>query len=164
LNNGTIIVAAMGNNRQGGSPIEFPGAIPGVIAVGATSLDDTVAKFSTRGNHISLCAPGVAIWSTLPTHPGQSGFDAIPGLFGQCIQGKPHRRETDYDAWDGTSMASPHVAAAVALLLANQGKMTPADARDRLMATAHNVPAMHGADVDSDYGAGRLDLLGLLSS
>jgi len=163
LNNGTIIVAAMGNNRQGGSPIEFPGAIPGVIAVGATSLDDTVAKFSTRGNHISLCAPGVAIWSTLPTHPGQSGFDAITGLFGKCIQGKPHRRETDYDAWDGTSMASPHVAAAVALLLANKGKMSPADARDRLMATAHDVPAMHGADFDSDYGAGRLDLLRLLS-
>jgi subtilisin family serine protease len=163
LNSGTTVVAAMGNERRGGSPTSFPAAIPGVIAVGATRLDDTVANFSNRGNHISLCAPGVAIWSTLPTHPGQSGFDATPGLFGRCIQGKPQRRETDYDAWDGTSMASPHVAAAVALLLANQGKMNPADVRNRLMVTVDKVPAMQGADFHSDYGAGRLNLLRLLS-
>jgi len=164
LNNGTTVVAAMGNERSEGSPTSYPAAIPGVIAVGATKLDDKVAEFSNKGNHISLCAPGVAIWSTLPTFPGQFGFRAFSGLFGRCIKGKALSRETDFDAWNGTSMASPHVAAAVALLLANQGKMSPADARASLMATADKVVAMGGADFHSDYGAGRLNLLRLLSS
>lgn len=163
LANGTTIVAAMGNERQFGSPTSFPAAIPGVIAVGATSLNDRVARFSNRGNHISLGAPGVAIWSTLPTYPGQLGFEAVPGPGGLPLEGKPLRRETDYDAWDGTSMASPHVAAAAALLVANRGKMSPAAVRTQLMQTADRVAGMQGRDVHPDYGAGRLNLLRLLS-
>jgi subtilisin family serine protease len=162
LNNGTTIVAAMGNERRWGSPVSYPAAIPGVIAVGATNLDDTVAIFSNRGNHISLCAPGVAIWSTLPTYPGQTEFDAASGPDGSWLPGTPHRRETNYDAWPGTSMASPHVAAAAALLLAAEGKMGPADVRDRLMAAADKVAEMKNANFHSDYGAGRLNLARLL--
>ena len=79
LDSGSVVVAAMGNERKYGSPTSYPAAIPGVIAVGATSLDDKVANFSNRGNHIWISAPGVAIWSTLPTYPGQDGFAAVPG-------------------------------------------------------------------------------------
>jgi subtilisin family serine protease len=146
LANGTTIVAAMGNERMLGSPTSYPAAIPGVLAVGATNLDDTVANFSNRGNHIALCAPGVAIWSTLPTYPGQFGFEAIPGPGGRPIEGKPFRRETNYDAWNGTSMASPHVAAAAALLLANRGQTNAAAVRTRLMQTADRVPSMNNRD------------------
>lgn len=64
LANGTTIVAAMGNDRESGSPTSYPAAYPGVIAVGATSRDDTIASFSNSGNHITISAPGVAIWST----------------------------------------------------------------------------------------------------
>jgi hypothetical protein len=60
-------------------------------------------------------------------------------------------------------MATPHVAAAAALLLSNQGKMSPADVRARLMATAVKVKRMGGKSFHSDYGAGRLDLLRLLT-
>jgi subtilisin family serine protease len=164
LENGTTVVAAMGNERRAGSPTSYPAAIPGIIAVGATNIDDTVANFSNRGNHISLCAPGVGIWSTLPSYPGQTEFVAVRGLGDTWVQGKPVQRETDYDAWDGTSMASPHFAAAAALLLAKEGEMSPADMRDRLMSTAHKVGPMRGADFDSDYGVGRLDLLHLLDA
>jgi subtilisin family serine protease len=104
---GVTICAAMGNERQHGSPTSYPAAIPGVIAVGATALDDSVTVFSNSGNHIALSAPGKAIWSTLPTHPGQTGFGAVVAPNGMPQQGKPMRRETDYDAWDGTSMATP---------------------------------------------------------
>ena len=164
LANGTTIVAAMGNERQFGSPTSFPAAIPGVIAVGATRVDDKVANFSNRGNHISLCAPGVAIWSTLPTAPGQVGFDVVAGPGGRPIEGRPQRRETDYDAWDGTSMATPHVAAAVALLLANKGTMNPTEVRDQLTQSVDPVPGMLGQPFHPDYGAGRLNLLRLLSN
>jgi subtilisin family serine protease len=152
----------MGNSRQGGSPTSYPAAISGVIAVGATNIDDTVANFSNRGNHISIAAPGVGIWSTLPTYAGQFGFAAAPGPNGQPVIGAPQRRETGYDAWNGTSMASPHVAAAVALLLATKGAMSPAIARRRLMQSADRVADMTGINHHPDFGAGRLNLLRLL--
>ncbi|MEK6321257.1 MAG: S8 family serine peptidase [Acidobacteriota bacterium] len=163
LANGTTIVAAMGNEREEGSPTSFPAAIKGVIAVGATSIDDTVASFSNRGNHIVLSAPGVGIWSTVPTYSGQFGFQAIHGPGGKPKEGKRMRRETNYDSWDGTSMATPHVTAAVGLLLANRGKMSPADARAQLTKTADKVKDMGKKQFHPDYGAGRLNLLRLLT-
>ncbi|MGC2238688.1 MAG: S8 family serine peptidase [Pyrinomonadaceae bacterium] len=162
LANGTTVIAAMGNERQLGNPTSYPAAIPGVIAVGATNIDDTVANFSNRGNHISISAPGVGIWSTLPTYPGQFGFAGVIGADGRLTIGAPRRRETNYDAWDGTSMASPHVAAAAALLLANKGAMSPATVRDRLMQAADRVAGMGGLNHHPDFGAGRLNLLRLL--
>src|SRR6202030_3128779 len=101
---GVTICAAMGNDRAYGSPTSYPAAIPGVIAVGATGLDDIVTAFSNRGTHIAICAPGKAIWSTLPTYPGQTGFNAVFGSDGRPQLGSPVGRETNYDAWDGTSM------------------------------------------------------------
>ncbi len=162
ISSGTVICAAMGNDREAGSQTSFPAAIQGVVAVGATNLDDTVARFSNRGSHISLSAPGIAIWSTLPTYPGQTAFEIAIGADGSPREGKPRRRETDYDAWPGTSMATPHVSGATALLLANKGKMAPEQVRNRLMHAADKVAAMKGASFDSDYGAGRLNLFNLL--
>jgi subtilisin family serine protease len=163
IESGTTIVAAMGNERQEGNPISYPAAIPGIIAVGATNIDDSVANFSNRGNHISISAPGVAIWSTLPTYGGQQGFEAVRDPAGSWVQGRAFVREVNYDAWPGTSMATPHVTAAVALLLANQGMGTPASVRERLMETADRVAGMKGDDFHPDYGAGRLNLRRLLA-
>ena len=163
LANGTTIVAAMGNDRANGSPTSYPAAYPGVIAVGATSRDDTIASFSNSGNHITISAPGVAIWSTLPTYAGNSGFaadctGANPNL------GRANERETNYDAWNGTSMATPHVTGAVALLIANRGeRLSPADIKNQLIQTADKVPAMGGNNFTADFGAGRLNLVRLLS-
>jgi subtilisin family serine protease len=161
--NGTTVIAAMGNEREEGSPTSYPAAYPGVIAVGASSRDDTIASFSNSGNHITIAAPGVAIWSTLPTYTGNSRFTADctganPSL-GRAIQ-----RETNYDAWNGTSMATPHVTGAVALLIANRGeRLSPADIKNQLIQTADKVPAMGGNDFTADFGAGRLNLVRLLS-
>lgn len=160
--NGTTIVAAMGNEREWGSPISYPAASPGVIAVGATSLDDSVASFSNRGPHITLSAPGTAIWSTLPTYPGQWGFKAVPDGRGHYVEGRPSKREVNYAAWEGTSMATPHVTAAAALLIAKRGRQGPQKVLEALAAKADVTPGMGGGRFHQDYGHGRLNLLRLL--
>ncbi|WP_457852820.1 S8 family peptidase [Sinorhizobium medicae] len=163
LAGGTSIIAAMGNERREGSPISYPAAMPGVIAVGATNLQDRITSFSNRGNHVAIAAPGDAIWSTLPTYPGQTAWRAEKGPDGHWWQGKAAIRETDYDAWPGTSMAAPHVAAAAALFIANGGDRDPAAIRDALLASADKVPAMGGQDFTPDFGYGRLNLKRLIA-
>jgi hypothetical protein len=162
LARGTTLVAAMGNALTGRSQPCYPAASPGVIAVGAVGPDDTVAPFSRRGKHIALCAPGVAIWSTLPTFPGEFGFESERPPGERRAMPRPLARNTRYDAWPGTSGACPHVTAAVALLLASRGPLRPAEVKRRLMRSADRVPGMRGRRFDPSYGAGRLNLRRLL--
>jgi subtilisin family serine protease len=137
--------------------------VPGVVAVGATSLDDTIANFSNAGNSVALSAPGVAIWSTLPSYPGQAIFPALRGPDGTPMPGRPQARDTTLGVESGTSMATPHVTGAVALYLANtRSSHAPAEVRSALMDSADRVAAMAGEAWTPDYGAGRLNLRRLL--
>ena len=105
-----------------------------------------------------LCAPGVAIWSTLPTFPGEFGFQDGARAVERRATRRPLARNTRYDAWPGTSGACPHVTAGVALLLASKGKLSPRQVKARLQRSADRVPGMHGKRFDPNYGAGRLNL------
>jgi subtilisin family serine protease len=139
---GITVVAAMGNEFEEGNPISYPAAYDGVIAVGASDEVDRRAPFSCTGRHIALVAPGVNILSTVPRYPSEDASTL------------------EYDSWPGTSMATPHVAAAVALLLAKSPRLTPAAVRKRLRDTADAVPAQDGPD--EEYGAGRLNIAAAL--
>jgi subtilisin family serine protease len=101
---GVLLVAAMGNEFDNGNRTNYPAALPGVIAVGA--VDSTLARadFSNTGPHIGLVAPGVDIWSTIPTYRS--------AIFGTTV---------NHDYCDGTSMAAPFVTGIVALLAAAKG-------------------------------------------
>jgi uncharacterized protein YjbJ (UPF0337 family) len=138
LDAGIIVIAAMGNEFEEGNPISFPAAYDGVIAVGATDEADRRASFSCTGSHIDLSAPGVNILSTVPRYPSQ---------FANTL---------DYDSWPGTSMATPHVAAAAALLLAKDDSFTSGDVSEKLTATADHVPGQ--TDWNQEIGAGRLNV------
>jgi subtilisin family serine protease len=138
---GVVVVAAMGNEFDEGNPVEYPAAIPEVCAVGASDQLDRRAGFSNTGKHIDLVAPGVGILSTTPTYKYDDG-------------------ERNFDAWDGTSMATPHVAAAAALLLASSPELTPAQVIRQLKSSADRVA--HAKKGSSAYGAGRLNVEELL--
>jgi hypothetical protein len=159
--NGCTIVAAMGNDRSLGSPFMYPAAHPGVIAVGATDPGDRLTEFSNRGPHIWVTAPGRAIWSTMPTYSGQTGF-RVDRTTAVRREGRPIQRERDYDALDGTSMATPQVAAAIAMYLAADPAATPTDVRTALQGSADKVAGMAGRPFHEDYGYGRLNVAALL--
>ncbi len=137
---GVVVVAAMGNEYEDGNPTEYPAAMPEVCAVGATDQQDRRAWFSNTGRHIDLVAPGVAILSTTPTYR----YDDPEG-------------KRKYDAMDGTSMATPHVAAAAALVLARHPRLTPAQVVSRLTRTADRVPRAQ-TKASPSYGSGRLNV------
>lgn len=143
LDAGITVVAAMGNEFLEGNPVEFPAAYDGVVAVGASDEMDRRADFSCTGDHISLVAPGVNILSTVPRYPSE---------FAQKLE---------YDSWPGTSMATPHVAAAAALLLAKSPGLSPDAVRKRLMETADFVPGQ--TRKNAEFGTGRLNISAALA-
>ena len=92
---GVIVVAAAGNN---GHKVEYPGAFDGVVAVSATDSNDKLARFSSRGPEVDLAAPGVQVLQQTICNGGKDRCERFSPL-------------------SGTSMASPHVAGAAALLM-----------------------------------------------
>lgn len=66
IDEGVIVVAASGNSPNFPAPVAYPGAYPGVIAVGAVDSSSVIADFSNRGPEIDFAAPGVSVISTLP--------------------------------------------------------------------------------------------------
>jgi subtilisin family serine protease len=133
----TLFVVAAGNDgADDDATPEYPCdyELANVVCVAASDRADALASFSNYGaTNVDLAAPGVDIASTWPG-------------------GR-------YVLLDGTSMATPHVSGAAALLLARDGGLTIDGLRAALLSSAHPVPALAGRVATG----GRLDVAAALS-
>jgi subtilisin family serine protease len=138
---GTLFVVAAGNNGERG--LNSPASADAALAVGAVSKSDELAGFSSRGPRVDdlavkpdLTAPGVAITAA-------RSKDAVIGTIGER-----------YVTASGTSMATPHVAGAAAILAQRHPDWPAATLKAALMAAARPNPAIgvYG------QGAGRVDV------
>jgi subtilisin len=115
-NSGLLVVAAAGNsgNRAGkNDSVGYPAKYASVIAVAAIDQNNNRASFSSTGPAVELSAPGVDVLST------------VPGNL--------------YDSYNGTSMASPHVARVAALVWAAKPGLTNVELRQLLRDSAMNL-------------------------
>jgi len=133
---GTVVVVAAGNSNVNASNAT-PANCSGVIAVAATNKSGGKASYSNYGSIVDVAAPGgdsgAAILSTLNSGTTSPGADS-------------------YASYMGTSMATPHVAGVVALMLAKNPNLTPDDVEARLKSSARAFPA-----TCSGCGAGIVD-------
>jgi subtilisin family serine protease len=137
---GTLVVAAAGNSRQRGSPLEYPASLPHVLTVGALDQSNAPAIFSSGSQHVDLAAPGVNI----PV--------AVPGTFVPP--------PSSYSYFHGTSFASPIVAGAAAWVWTARPTLDVTQLFEVMRASAQDLSS---PGYDAFSGFGRLDIPGALA-
>jgi thermitase len=124
---GSLLVAAAGNDGDG--TVEYPAGLDQVVSVAAIDSADAVAPFSNENSDVEVAAPGVDILSA--------------------------KLGGGYVRYSGTSMATPHVSGAAALLWGTTPNATAASVRRRLDAAVDDLGA---PGRDPAYGYGVVDL------
>lgn len=130
-----MLVIAAGNSNINASNAS-PANCAGVIAVGATTRTGARASFSNYGSVVDVAAPGAGILSTL------NAGSTVPGA-------------DSYASYNGTSMATPHVAGVAALMLAKNAALTPDQVESMLKSSARAFPVSPGTT--TTIGAGIVD-------
>ena len=151
-NAGCVIVVSAGNSGSACSTVSDPAAIfDGSYTVGATNSSDTIANFSSRGpvtvDNSGRMKPDVSA-------PGEQ--------VRSCIRGA-----NNFGTWNGTSMAGPHVAAAVALLIsANPSLAGEVDKIEEILSytsvhlTSTENCTTPGSNIPNNtFGFGRINVL-----
>ncbi|GEN46325.1 S8 family peptidase [Alkalibacillus haloalkaliphilus] len=117
---GVLVVAAAGNsgNRGGNNDsVGYPAKYDSAIAVAAIDQNNNRATFSSTGPAVELSAPGVNVLSTVPGD--------------------------NYDSYNGTSMAAPHVAGVAAQVWDAKPHLSNTELRELLQQTAQNLGPSH---------------------
>jgi len=151
---GVVVVAAAGNGED--IRVAYPARAQSVIAVGATTVNGCQADYSNSGSELDLVAPGGgpdapnddSAWDL--AHCRQSS--AAPSIFQQTfVRGV---RRFGLPGFEGTSMASPHVAAIAALVIAT-GRLGEHPGPKAV--EAHLEATARATDRPDRYGAGLVD-------
>jgi subtilisin family serine protease len=164
---GVLVVAAAGNGEDAPTKpwpyASYPAAFPHVLGVAAYGRSGNVPTFSNRDKqYVDLAAPGMDIFSLFPL--------ALTARFTGCSdQGYSSCGTSDFRHADGTSFASPQVAAAAALLFGEVPSLRPDQASRILKLTADDMNASNGCTdctggPDPLSGFGRLNVDAAINS
>jgi serine protease len=137
---GTAIVVAAGNENQNASNSN-PANCSGVITVAATDRNGSRAYYSNYGSVVTLAAPG-----------GDVRSSSSNGILSTLNAGTQAPGADSYAYYQGTSMATPHVAGVVALMLSAKPGATPDQIKAALQSSARAFPG-----TCSQCGSGILD-------
>ena len=137
---GTVVVVAAGNENQNASNSN-PANCSGVIAVAATDRNGARAYYSNFGSIVALAAPG-----------GDMRSSSSNGILSTLNAGTTTPGADNYAYYQGTSMATPHVAGVVALMLSAKPTATPDQIKAALQSSARAFPG-----TCSQCGSGILD-------
>lgn len=151
-------VCANGNEGPGTGSAGTPGNYSVVLGVGSTNSRDLISSWSSRGP-----APNRNPWNDPSTwfRPDWNLIKPDLSAPGENVRScLPNNR---YDTWSGTSMATPHMAGAVALLCEKNPTLTPDLLYDILLDSSVQPPAGDPYP-NNDYGWGRLDVWSALES
>ncbi len=123
---GQIFMAAAGNDYGRNNDLDphYPSGydLDNIIAVASTDHNDTLSYFSNYGfTSVDLCAPGSDIYSTIPGNA--------------------------YASYSGTSMATPHVAGVVSLVMAAYPELQVQEIKESILSSADKVPVLQGKTV-----------------
>jgi len=162
---GVVVVAASGNETA--ATLDYPARDPNVIAVGASSIDDSVAGAigESVASYSNYDAGNSLLWGLVAPGGDPAGStDADDLHWIENIYTSTPADGQNYCGLDkagqngdcrvliaGTSQATPHVSGAVALLLSVNGLLTPANVKTTLCATARTIN-------NAKQGCGRLDV------
>jgi subtilisin family serine protease len=136
-NYGCIIVAAAGNDNS--TAAHYPSGYQNVISVAALTSSDTKASFSNYGTTVDISAPGTNILSTV--------YANVTG---------------GYQSWPGTSMASPIVSGAFALLKGFFPSKSNVWLEDRLLASTDKIDDLNPS-YDGMLGTGRVNIFNAIA-
>ncbi len=137
--NNIVTVVSAGNNN---SSLTNPAKNLSVIAVGASTKDNTRASWSNFGPQIEFLAPGGSVLND-PLNDKNIYTTSLDG---------------SYKYSSGTSMAAPIVTGATSLLLAYKPSLSNEDVKNILRYSCDKLPQMQGADFTDECGYGRINL------
>jgi serine protease len=152
---GVVVTAAAGNQTD--VAVAYPARVSSVVAVSGTTITGCQADYSNSGDDLDVSAPGGgadapntdSAWDSAHCDPDSRGRPIVQQTFTRGVQsfGLPR-------IYEGTSMASPHVAAIAALLIATKRlgpNPAPGDVEQRIESTARPTGR------PDRYGAGLVD-------
>jgi serine protease len=150
--NGVVICASAGNDGEEG--VLYPAAYENCIAVGAVRYDKQLALYSGTGDALDIVAPGG------DTNVDQNGDHNPDGILQETFKRILFKYDWDYYYFQGTSMASPHVAGVAALIRSLHPTYTPDQVRQAILTSAQDLGP---PGWDPQYGWGLVDAYAALS-